>query len=116
MSFHLFIARSGRAGLGVFLSGDRVGKGTLLEHSPVIPLPADSVCPEFLEDHVLKHGNDGEAVGLGFLMLYNHDDSPNAEMVECDDGRWREVIALRTIAPGEEVTVRYKCPVWFEVK
>jgi hypothetical protein len=109
----IFVARSGRAGLGVFLSGHRVGKGTVLEHSPVIPLTQD--CSD-LDDHVLKHGIDGEAVGLGCLMLYNHDDDPNAEMVESDGGLWREVIALRTITPGEEITVKYKCPVWFVVR
>lgn len=98
-------------GLGVFLVGPTCPEGTVIENSPVLPLKSKGDCDLGLMNHVLKHGN-GEAVGLGYLMLYNHSYEPNAEMI--GDGQPARIVrALRAIKPGEEITVRYKCAPWW---
>lgn len=57
----------------------------------------------------------GQGVALGLISLCNHSETPNSDY-EFDYANnvivWR---ALRDIAPGEEVTLHYKVPIWFEM-
>lgn len=112
-------------GRGV-IATKNVKKGTILERSPVVVGPA--------KDFVAKHGKmtvidhylltweeKGEgkefAMGLGYLMLYNHSDNPNAEFKFLYKKREIEMIALRDIKKGEEVTHDYGGEgVWFETR
>ena len=55
------------------------------------------------------------ALVLGFGSLYNHSDSPNAVAIRQYDDMVIEFVAIRDIEPGEEITHRYHCPVWFKV-
>ena len=57
----------------------------------------------------------GQGVALGLISLCNHSENPNSDY-EFDYANqvivWR---AVSDIAPGEEVTLHYKVPIWFEM-
>lgn len=50
---------------------------------------------------------------LGVISLCNHDDEPNAELVCREDEEAMTLVALRPIAAGEEICIRYRRPLWF---
>lgn len=68
------------------------------------------------KDLVQCDGRYGQGVALGLISLCNHSETPNSDY-EFDYANnviiWR---ALRDIAPGEEVTLHYKVPIWFEMR
>ncbi len=100
-----------------------IAAGEILERSPVLPLALkDSECPG-LNDYSLAWGEDVEgglgpqkdcAIGLGYLSLYNHSDAQNVTFDHDYDDNEIAVRALRDIAPGEELTIDYGVPLWFE--
>lgn len=104
-----------KIGRGVIASRD-AKKGTVLERSPVIVAPVGDFNAKHGRDVVLEHylliweekGEDKEyAVGLGYLMLYNHSSKPNAEFRYRYAKREIEMVALRDIKAGEEITHDY---------
>ncbi len=72
-----------------------------------------------IDDHLLLWEEKGEgvefAMGLGYLMIYNHDGEPNAKFSYDYPGRTISVVAQRDIKAGEELTIDYEDP-WFEVR
>ena len=110
-------------GRGVFATR-RFRKGALLERSPVIAMPARQwrhVDRTRLGDYAYEWGKDdrGCALVLGLGSLYNHSFEPNAENHWNEPLLAMEWVALRAIAPGEEITVDYRDgeaernPLWF---
>ncbi len=109
-------------GRAVIATAD-IMRGELIECSPVLPLAlADSECPG-LNDYGLAWGEDAPgglapgkecAVGLGYLSLYNHSQSPNVTFEHRYDADEIAVHALRDIPVGEELTIDYGVPLWFE--
>lgn len=99
-------------------------KGTVLERSPVVVGPnADFKAKHgrmTKADHYLltwheKGENRETAMGLGYLMVYNHSDNPNAEFRYRYPQKEIEMVALRDIKKGEEVTHDYGGEgVWFK--
>jgi SET domain-containing protein len=97
--------------------------GEALETSPVLPLALkDSECPG-LDSYSLAWGEDVEgglgeqkacAIGLGYLSLYNHSQTPNVTFDHHYDADEITVLALRDIAEGEELTINYGVPLWFD--
>lgn len=100
-----------------------IDAGESIETCPTIPLSAADC--ELLErtavgDYYFAHPED-DALGmlpLGLVTICNHADAPNAET------RWRnldgigwvvELVALRPIGAGEEITRRYACLPWFSL-
>ncbi len=110
-----------KIGRGVIARMD-VLKGAILERSPVVVAPAadfDAAHGQMtvIDNYLLtweEKGADKEyAVGLGYLMLYNHSKRPNAEFRYNYPAREIEVIALRDIPAGEEITHNYG-GTWFK--
>jgi len=109
-------------GRGVRASED-IAAGELIESAATIVLSAadtERVAGTAVDDYYFAHpGNDEEGlVILGVASLCNHSDWPSAEV------RWRfedgvgwiaDLVALRAVAAGEEVTRRYRCAPWFAV-
>ena len=50
---------------------------------------------------------------LGVISLCNHDDAPNAEVVCREEEEAMTLVALRPIAAGEEICIKYRRPLWF---
>ncbi len=100
-----------------------LARGEVIECSPVLPLAlADSECPG-LTAYSLAWGEDAPgglapgrecAIGLGYLSLYNHAEAPNVTFEHRYDSDEIAVHALRDIAEGEELTIDYVVPLWFE--
>jgi SET domain-containing protein len=53
------------------------------------------------------------AVVLGFASLVNHSADPNCTFVRYIEARALDVIALRDIEAGEELTFDYEMTLWF---
>ncbi|HEY7945416.1 MAG TPA: SET domain-containing protein-lysine N-methyltransferase [Casimicrobiaceae bacterium] len=98
-----------------------IAKGEVVERSPVLPIALrDSECPA-LNDYSMAWGETLErcepgtecAVGLGYLMLYNHSATPNLTIERHFADNEMSMRALRDIVPGEELTYDYGVPLWF---
>ncbi|MEI9993534.1 MAG: SET domain-containing protein-lysine N-methyltransferase [Rhizomicrobium sp.] len=100
-----------------------IAAGEIVETSPVLPLALkDSECPG-LDSYSLAWGEDVEgglgpqkdcAIGLGYLSLYNHSAAPNVTFDHRYAAEEIAVRALRDIVAGEELTIDYGVPLWFD--
>jgi SET domain-containing protein len=96
--------------------------GAVLEVSSAIALgkaDTEAITRTALDDYNFAHpaDPDGCLIVLGHATLCNHSDDPNAETVtphDPDIGWIVELRTLRRIAPGEEITRRYACDLWFK--
>ena len=107
-----------RKGRGV-VATKRIDTGGLFELSPVAVFPAHErtvVNTTVIFEHFFVRPDEYWRswhvpwyVVFGFTSLSNHADQPNAvvEWVEEATGLWTQSRALRTIEPGDEVTVSY---------
>ena len=101
-----------------------IARGEEMEVAPTILLSSED-CDRIegipLGDYYFAHptnADDGLVV-LGLASLCNHAENPNAEVRWHEDsgvGWLARLTALRAIGAGEEITRRYRCPPWFEVK
>ena len=111
----------GRKGRGVFATAP-IGAGELLETAPTVDLDrhdTDTIVGTTLDNYYFAHPADPEGglLVFGLSSLVNHADKPNAETASRHHnglGWLIELRALRAIAPGEELTRRYACELWFE--
>ena len=98
-------------GRGMFATR-RILKGELIERSPVIVLN-EKQWPvaerTILSNYAFDWGEKDEqaAIALGYVSIYNHSYSPNAQLEQMLDELMMEVIAIKDIQPGEEVTINY---------
>jgi hypothetical protein len=108
-------------GRGVF-ARRAVAAGRRLCRCPTIALAAAD-CAHLNRTALAKHffTGDREAfeawLGLGPLTLVNHGVPANADWRYVDGGPLGcliDLVALRPIAPGEEVTIDYNTPLWFD--
>jgi SET domain-containing protein len=108
-------------GRGIF-AREPIAAGALVEAAPVIIVPAEQ-CP--LLDRTILHDYyfhwdgdpDGEGrgvVALGLVALCNHSRRPNARVRRNLAHETLDLLALAPIAAGDEVTIDYNCPLWFE--
>lgn len=115
------LGRSATHGRGVF-AARAIAAEEVVEVCPVIVVPADErdhLDRTTLGNHYFEwddEGNGGLPFGLG--SFYNHAADPAAQIVLDIEGEALEVIALRDIAEGEEVTIHYgggeDVDLWFE--
>ena len=122
----LRIATMGRRGRAV-VAAARIGKGDLVERSPVLVIPhhdraATDATIVFTYVFMWEHGSVEEnlyehqgrsAIALGFTSLLNHSYAPNCTFVRHIDELVIDLVAVRDIAPGEELTIDYQMTLWF---
>jgi hypothetical protein len=122
----LRIARMGNRGRGV-VADAHIGRGQLVERSPVLIIPqADRAATDgtvvFTYVFMWEHGSLEEdlyqhqgraAIALGFTSLLNHSYSPNCEFIRHIDELVIDLVALRDIEAGEELTIDYQMTLWF---
>ncbi len=116
----------GRRGRGV-LAAARIRAGQLVERSPVLVIPhqdraaADGTIA-FTYVFMWEHGTVEEdlyrhegraAIALGFTSLLNHSYTPNCTFIRHIDELVLELVALRDIEEGEELTIDYQMTLWF---
>jgi hypothetical protein len=122
----LRIAAMGRRGRGVVADAP-IRKGALVERCPVLVIPhADRAAADgtivFTYVFMWEHGTVEEdlyrhqgraAIALGFISLLNHAYTPNCTFVRHIDALLIDLVALRDIVPGEELTIDYQMTLWF---
>jgi SET domain-containing protein len=122
----LTVAEHPGRGRGVF-AGTPIRKGELIERAPVIVVPeADrlTVDASSVGSYIFmwEHGTVGEdlysqrgraAVALGLASLVNHSEAANCAFIRHIEALALDVIALRDIAEGEELTFNYGMTLWF---
>ena len=102
--------RNGPRGRGVFATRG-FAKGDLIETCPTVELPDGEVTGR-LGDYVYSSIKDGDVlVVLGYGMLYNHSARPNVEYLQ-DEPSTMRFVALRAVAPGDELTIDYGDEWW----
>jgi uncharacterized protein len=117
------VERRGRA----MFACRRFLKGELIERAPVIPINQKqwpSAEKTILSDYAFDWGEHDEhaAIALGYVSIYNHSYEPNAQLEELLDELMMEVVAIREIQAGEEITINYngdpenQDPLWFVEK
>jgi uncharacterized protein len=120
----LFVHQSPGRGRGVYTSMD-LKSDILIEESPVIVMSGDErklLDKTLLHDYIFAWGESETecCVALGYLSIYNHDYSSNAEYEMDFENSIIRVKTVRTINAGEEVFINYngtwndKKPVWFK--
>src|SRR5215510_8501191 len=103
------IGRSEGRGRGVF-AARRFEAGETIEVCPVIALSeadARRLDGTGLYDYYFGWGKDGTAaaIGLGYGSLYNHSVTPNAEHRKNAADNTIAIVAIKSIAPGEEIFI-----------
>jgi SET domain-containing protein len=108
-------------GRGIF-ARTPIPAGTLIEAAPVIIVPAEHC--ELLDQTIVHdyyfHWDgdpDGEgsgAIPLGLVSLCNHSRRPRARVKRNHAQETLDLVALVPIAAGDEITIDYNCPLWFD--
>jgi SET domain-containing protein len=86
--------------------------GEVIERAPVLILsPEDyrQLRKTSLVHYPFGWGRNGRgtALALGLASFYNHSGTPNADCFEYSRDHLLEFVALRSVAPGEEITIDY---------
>jgi SET domain-containing protein len=110
-------------GRGMFASRSFL-KGELIERAPVVVInekqwPAAE--KTILSDYAFDWGEKDEhaAIAFGYISIYNHSYSPNAQLEQMLDELMMEIIAIKDIREGEQITINYngdpanQDPLWF---
>jgi len=121
----LFIMETPNRGKGVF-AGLPISEGDSIEVCHIVKI-AKAEIPIIhktrLHDYYFLWGEDLEeaALALGFGSLYNHQLFPNANFFLDLENETIDIVAIRDIEPGEEITINYhgepgdEGEVWFDV-
>ena len=99
-----------------------IAAGNLIEAAPVIVVPPAQCTvldKTILHDYYFHWDGDPDgdgsgAVALGLVALCNHSRRPNARVRRNLAQETLDLLALVPIAAGDEVTIDYNCPLWFE--
>jgi SET domain-containing protein len=108
-------------GRGVF-AREAIASGSVVETAPVVVVPAAECA--VLERTILHNyyfhwdgdpdGDGRGAVALGLVSLCNHSSRPCARVSRNRARQTLDLVAIGPILPGEEITIDYNCPLWFE--
>lgn len=114
-------------GRGVF-AARQFEPGETIEICPVIALSeadAKTLDGTGLYDYYFGWGKDGKAaaIALGYGSLYNHSFTPNAIHHKNAKNDTISIVAVKSIAPGEEIFIRYDTApgedgkqMWFDIR
>ena len=122
----IYYAKVRNKGRGVF-TAENISKDSIIEICPIIRIPAkevDVIHKTELHDYYFVWGEDDDegAVALGYGSLYNHSYRPNAEYIYDLNEKVIEIVAIKDIAAGKEITCNYhgdpncKDELWFDKK
>lgn len=106
-------------GLGLFASNPFFEAQEIVRNH-IIPLPVslEKLGLGRLYDHEFywpqADGADGCCLVMGPITFVNHSSNPNCSLRQLTGENMMALVALRTIAAGEELTFDYDCPLWFD--
>ena len=87
-------------------------KGELIERGPVVVIDQKkwpNAAKTILSNYAFDWGEKDEhaAIAMGYISIYNHSYSPNAQLEQMLDELMMEIIAIKDIEAGEEITINY---------
>src|SRR5262245_37046273 len=87
-------------------------RGELIERAPIVAIDEKkwpNAAKTILSDYAFDWGENDEhaAIALGYISIYNHSYSPNAQLVQMLDELMMEIIAIKDIEAGDEITINY---------
>ena len=113
--FPISIGSSPVHGQGVFATRE-ISEGEIIERCPYIVIDDDDLAEaNRLQDYLFTSPDRQEdyLCVLGYGMMYNHSEEPNAEWeIDEDDIQFVRFTALRHIADGEEIFQNYGNDYW----
>jgi uncharacterized protein len=100
-----------RHGRGMF-AGREFVKGELIERAPVVVIDEKkwpNAAKTILSDYAFDWGEKDEhaAIALGYISIYNHSYSPNAQLEQRLGDLMMEIVAIKDIEAGQEITINY---------
>jgi len=101
------VGSAGNKGRGVFARRD-IATGEIVEVSHVVPIPIE---PN--NDHAFSWAEDSDCLAMGKVSFVNHSDKPNCRLSRDFDALTISLIAVKSIATGEELSIDYDVPLWF---
>lgn len=110
---------SDEKGRGVFALRD-FKEGEVLETAPVVVVAKANVVEsgEAPDGYLLDWDPDTEGMEhcmpLGYVMMYNHSETPNIAIENDMEEFYMTVMAARDIKKGEELCWNYSCEIWFD--
>lgn len=121
----LYVIDSDDRGRGVFTSL-AVQSGDTIEFCQILKIPKVElpiIHKTILHDYYFLWGEDLDqpVLALGFGSLYNHVSFPNANFILDLENETIDIVAIKDINPGEEITINYNGEsgdegiVWFDV-
>jgi SET domain-containing protein len=119
----LEIRNDPQKGRGVFTLAP-IAAGELIEAAPVIVVPSAQCAlldKSILHDYYFRwsgeaDGDESGAVALGLVSLCNHSRRPSARVRRNYARETLDLLAVMPMAAGDEVTIDYNCPLWFEAQ
>ncbi len=107
----LYITESEHKGRGVFTSID-ISEGDTIEICPVIQIPKAQlpiIHKTILHDYYFLWGEEMDecVIALGFGSLYNHEVHPNANFILDFENNTIDIVAIKNISSGSEITLNY---------
>jgi uncharacterized protein len=118
----IFVGLAGEKGRGVF-SAEPIPAGTLVENSIALPISAEE--SDLMENSVPslarylfawneEDEKNSAALVTGFASMYNHAAPGNLRIERDLKNSLMSFFAARNIEAGEELTIDYGIPLWFE--
>ncbi len=101
------VGSAGSKGRGVFARRD-IAPGEIVEVSHVVPIPKEPT-----NDHAFWWGEDSDCLAMGKVSFVNHSDKPNCRLSHDFDALTISLIAAKSMATGEELSIDYDVPLWF---
>lgn len=115
MNFPIIAGDSAIHGHGVFATRD-IARGEIIERCPYIVIDDEDVAEaNRLQDYLFTSPDEpGDYLCvLGYGMIYNHSDQPNAEWeIDDEDIRYVRFTALQDIKKGAEILHSYGTEYW----
>ncbi len=112
---------SKRGGRGL-IALSHIPAGALIDRACTVEIDASQAEPldrmQPIGDYYFAHPENDKAglMAFGMVVLCNHTEDANGDIVwwKSDELGWfADLTARRDIAAGEEITFRYRCPLWF---
>jgi SET domain-containing protein len=122
---NIYIKETKAKGRGVFTKR-RLAAGTVVETAPVIVMTAEDrmyLDKTLLHDYIFEWEPDGVkmcCMALGIVSIFNHSYESNCEYFMNYEEETMQVVTIRDIDAGEELTINYngdwddKKKLWFE--
>jgi SET domain-containing protein len=107
----LYVAETEHRGRGMFCAED-IQKGTLIEICPLIKIPKNqlqTIDQTILYNYyfLLDEEEYPACIALGYGSMYNHAETPNAEVLMDANAKIMYVECIQTINAGDEILISY---------